>query len=243
MGEQEPLRRQILLLHGAWVGAEAWRRVVPELSDRGHWVRAPTLAGLGYKPQGREEEIDLETHIRQVVDLLEQDDVHDVTLVGHSYGGMVVAGAADRAWQRISAVVFVDALVPRAGESVVSLRPERAEGEGWRYPPQALTVPPHRRDRWMQAMRMSPQPPRTLDTPLYLERPIEDRPFRRTYVHAVRRDHSAPYLRAARAAQVDSRWRYRPVHAGHDLIVTHVPAVIDAIIEAASPDERQEMGR
>ena len=89
-----------VLIHGAWHGGWCWKVVAPALRRAGHEVYAPSLTGLGERKHLASPAIDLETHIQDVVGLLEMEDLRDVVLVGHSYGGMVITGAADRAAPR-----------------------------------------------------------------------------------------------------------------------------------------------
>ena len=114
-----------VLVHGAWHGGWCWRFVRPLL--KGHEVFTPSLTGLGDRKHLARPDIDLETHIADVVALLEMEDLRDVILVGHSYGGMVVTGAADRAHERIRRLVYLDAFVPENGKCLLDyVVPERA---------------------------------------------------------------------------------------------------------------------
>ena len=114
-----------VLVHGAWHGGWCWRFVRPLL--KGQEIFAPSLTGLGERKHLARSDIDLDTHIADVVELLEMEDLRDVILVGHSYGGMVVTGAADRAHQRIKRLVYLDAFVPENGKCLLDyVVPERA---------------------------------------------------------------------------------------------------------------------
>jgi pimeloyl-ACP methyl ester carboxylesterase len=114
-----------VLIHGAWHGGWCWRFVRPLM--RGHEVHAPSLTGLGERRHLARADIDLETHIEDVVSLIELEDLRDVVLVGHSYGGMVVTGAADRVSARIRRLVYLDAFVPEDGKCLLDYAvPERA---------------------------------------------------------------------------------------------------------------------
>ena len=114
-----------VLVHGAWHGGWCWRFVRPLL--KGHEVYAPSLTGLGERKHLARRDIDLDTHIADVVSLLEMEDLRDVVLVGHSYGGMVVTGAADRVPARIARLVYLDAFVPEDGKCLLDyVVPERA---------------------------------------------------------------------------------------------------------------------
>ncbi|EDY82379.1 hypothetical protein VDG1235_2000 [Verrucomicrobiia bacterium DG1235] len=109
-----------VLVHGAWGGGWAWKDVQRLLEAKGHTVYRPTLTGHGERSHLASSEIDLSLHVQDVVNLLEWERLEDVVLVGHSYGGMVVTGAADRVPGRIKRLVYLDALVPEDGESLNS---------------------------------------------------------------------------------------------------------------------------
>jgi pimeloyl-ACP methyl ester carboxylesterase len=116
---QEP-RRTYVLVHGAWGGGWAFRTVDSMLTAAGHRVYRPTLTGLGERVHLASPEVGLNTHVTDIVNVLVFENLRDVVLVGHSYGGMVITGVADREPGRIRHLVFVDALVPDDGESLLS---------------------------------------------------------------------------------------------------------------------------
>jgi pimeloyl-ACP methyl ester carboxylesterase len=116
-----------VLVHGAWHGGWCWRFVRPLLQRAGHDVYSPSLTGLGERKHLARLDIDLDTHIGDIVSILEMEDLRDVVLVGHSYGGMVITGAADRAPERIKRLVYLDAFVPENGKCTLDyVVPERA---------------------------------------------------------------------------------------------------------------------
>ena len=110
-----------VLVHGAFQGSWCWSRLTPLLEQEGHHVATVTLTGLGEKAHLLNEQIDLDTHVSDVVDFLTSNELSDVILVGHSYGGMVITGAAERSAERIRRLVYLDALVPTNGQSVFDL--------------------------------------------------------------------------------------------------------------------------
>jgi pimeloyl-ACP methyl ester carboxylesterase len=120
---QEPRPRQTyVLVHGAWGGGWDWRPVSDILTSRGHRVFRVTLTGLGERVHLASPDIGLETHITDVINTILYENLRDVTLVGHSYGGMVITGVADRVPDRLAHLAYVDAFVPEDGESVATLR-------------------------------------------------------------------------------------------------------------------------
>ena len=133
-----------VLVHGAWHGGWCWAKVARLLRDAGHEVYTPTLTGLGERAHLATPDVDLDTHITDVENLLRYEDLHDVVLVGHSYGGLVVTGVADRMPERVKQLVYVDTGPLPDGFSNADFVPpdERARQEalvdkadGWRLPP------------------------------------------------------------------------------------------------------------
>jgi pimeloyl-ACP methyl ester carboxylesterase len=112
-----------VLVHGGGSGGWVWRRLAPYLQARGHAVLTPTMTGSGERSHLLREDTDLDTHIEDIVAVLKWEDLTDVILVGHSYGGMVITGVADRALDRIGQLVYLDAAHPQDGESLVDLTP------------------------------------------------------------------------------------------------------------------------
>ena len=119
---QEPTT--FVIVHGAWGGSWDWRTVDSLLTSQGHRVYRPDLTGLGKRSHLASEAIRLDTHIADVVNEILWEELTDVVLVGHSYGGMVVSGVADSIPGRIRELVYVDAFLPRDGESVLGLLDE-----------------------------------------------------------------------------------------------------------------------
>ena len=95
-----------VLVHGAWHGSWCWKRVRRALQAAGHEVFTPTLTGVGERSHLLSQEINLDTHIHDVVNLIQWEELSDVILCGHSYGGFVISGAADRIPDKIRALVY-----------------------------------------------------------------------------------------------------------------------------------------
>src|ERR1700730_1875976 len=123
---REGIVATILVAHGAWSAAWAWKKMRPLLRAAGHELLTPTYTGLGELSHLANPSIDLETHIRDVLGVLEFEDLHDVVLLGHSYGGMVATGVADRARDRVAKLIYLDAFVPQDGQSMLDLHPPEA---------------------------------------------------------------------------------------------------------------------
>lgn len=135
---------EIVLVHGAWQGAWCWERVAPLLEAAGRVVLTPTLTGSGDRAAELSSAVTLEHHVDDIIGELEAGDRRDVVIVGHSYSGMVITGVAERAADRLAALVFVDSFYPSHDESALDQMPapfqERFrqlaedEGDGWRLP-------------------------------------------------------------------------------------------------------------
>jgi pimeloyl-ACP methyl ester carboxylesterase len=112
-----------VLVHGSWHGGWCWRKVTPFLWQAGHEVHTLTLTGLGERVHLLNDRVGLDTHIQDVVNHLEYEDLHDVILVGHSYAGMVIGAVGAQAAHRIAHLVYLDAINPRDGESFYDHEP------------------------------------------------------------------------------------------------------------------------
>ncbi|WP_211229732.1 alpha/beta fold hydrolase [Olivibacter sitiensis] len=112
-------QKTFVLVHGAWGGGWSFKKVDSLLSAQGHQVYRPTLTGLGERVHLASPQIDLSTHIKDVVNTILYERLHNVVLVGHSYGGMVITGVADSIPERIGQLIYLDAFLPEDGESVV----------------------------------------------------------------------------------------------------------------------------
>src|SRR5688500_15619260 len=110
-----------VIVHGAWGGSWAFRKVDSLMTEGGCIVYRPSLSGLGERVHLASAQITLGTHIDDVVNTILFEDLHDIVLVGHSYGGMVISGVADKVPDRIRKLVYLDAMVPNDGDSVTGL--------------------------------------------------------------------------------------------------------------------------
>jgi len=212
-----------VLVHGAWHGGWCWRFLRPFL--KGHEVFAPSLTGLGERKHLARPDTDLDTHIADIVSILEMEDLRDVILVGHSYGGMVVTGAADRAPTRIKRIVYLDAFVPENGKCTLDyVVPERAarmreEGErtGSVSPPPlslwGLTKPEHIDFVKPREVR---HPYRTLSQAIRLSGNAER--IAKTFVYC-----SSPatgsFDQFAARYRDDPAWSFYELETGHDAMI------------------------
>ena len=133
-----------VLVGGGWLGGWCWQRVAPRLREEGHDAYPVTLTGLGERVHLASAQVDLQTHITDVVNVIEFEDLHDVVLLGHSYAGIVVTGVADRVPDRISKLVYLDTGPLPGGTALIETFPTEARrhierqveelGDGWRFP-------------------------------------------------------------------------------------------------------------
>lgn len=234
-----------VLVHGGGHGGWCYRYVRKLLQQAGHEVFAPTLSGLAERAQLRTAGIGLDTHIQDVAALLHYEDLREVILVGHSYGGMVITGAADRAVDRIGRMVYLDAANPVNGQSLVdvagpiieSTRPMGETVDGVELvllpAPEAplfygVTDPAD--VAWMRD-RLTAHPWKCFEDPLDLRN--EDELWALPQYHIVCTSTLAtrdPELVAKARAQ----GRLWDIDTGHDLMITEPQAVADALLEIAA---------
>jgi pimeloyl-ACP methyl ester carboxylesterase len=135
-----------VIVHGAWGGGWSWKEVDNLLTADGHTVYRPTLTGQGERVHLASPSVGLDTHIADIVNVIKFENLHDVVLVGHSYGGMVITGVAQQVPDRISRLIYLDALLPEDGDCVNALFPKekRVIKDGFMVPTWKLPdEPPH----------------------------------------------------------------------------------------------------
>jgi pimeloyl-ACP methyl ester carboxylesterase len=243
----EVTRREapFVLVHGAWHGAWCWERVAPQLQAQQHAVHTPTLAGLGERAAELSARIDLETHIGEVVQYIEQRNLREVVLVGHSYAGLVISGVADRLGAaRLRRLVYLDALVLDSGQSLASfLGPawtrfadaarEKGGGIGVpALPPAAFGVLDPQDQAWV-ASRLTAQPVHTFDRPLMLREPLGNG-VPKIYIdcHSPGMPAVAPFKAKVRAQK---GWAaYESLATGHDAMVTEPSGLAQLLLKHAA---------
>lgn len=141
----------IVIVHGAWGGGWAFKKVDSLLTEKGAIVYRPTLTGQGERVHLANKNVGLSTHIKDVVNTILYEDLKDIVLVGHSYGGMVIAGVADSIPERIGKIIYLDAFLPNNGESAASLRGGSAE-EMEKANPSGFLMP-----AWVKATQAPPK--------------------------------------------------------------------------------------
>jgi pimeloyl-ACP methyl ester carboxylesterase len=223
----------IVVAHGAWSAGWAWKKMRPLLRARGHEVFTPTYTGLGERAHLAAPSINLDTHIRDTLNVLDYEDLSGVVLVGHSYGGMVATGVADRARERVRQLIYVDAFVPEDGKAlhdyVLAERREAARRDaidGWRIQP---PVPPPdtlpEDIAWIEPRRMT-QPMQTFDQALRLRGGPLTLP--RSYVYCTRNT-QGPFRPFYERAKKEG-WPTYEIDASHSPNVT-APELLAETVE------------
>ncbi|MFC8448752.1 alpha/beta fold hydrolase [Kitasatospora sp. NPDC057223] len=242
-----PRKKTFVLVHGAWHNGRAWDRVVPLLTGAGHRVFAPSLTGHGEKQHLLGPEVGLDTHVADVVGLLVGEDLADVVLVGHSYAGMVISAVADRVPDRLAGLVYLDAMVPADGESVLDVMPltrhllDLAAGSDapWRVPPLpegpapvglfGVTDPADA--AWLRTI-LSDESARCFEQPVRLDNPAAAA-VHRTHIHCVGSTPEGVARRPVPATQPNGTpsqvWE---LQSGHDCMITVPDRLAELLLKA-----------
>jgi pimeloyl-ACP methyl ester carboxylesterase len=229
-----------VLVHGAMHGGWCWSRTAIVLQKRGHAVFAPTLTGLGERAHLLNRGVGLHTHVEDVANVVHYEDLRDVVLVGHSYGGMVISGAAERVPDCIAHLAYLDAYYPPGSESLLDLMGERQRefilkvaaehGDGWLF----TLTPDLTAERilngwgvtdpqdiaWM-AERLTPHPVGTFEDHLAAVS-TSRATIPRTFIHCTE-SYAGAHLRAL--AEAAGGFRFETIAAGHDAMVTSPDAL------------------
>jgi pimeloyl-ACP methyl ester carboxylesterase len=227
--------KTFLVCHGAWSAGWAWKKMHPLMSKAGHRLVTPTYTGLGERAHLAHPAIDLDTHITDMLNVIKYEDLRDFVLIGHSYGGMVATGVADRARDKVNQLIYVDAFVPQDGQSLLDLNePARARmqeaaksGDGWRVPPNP-TPPDTSPDdiAWLSERRVN-MPVKCFEERLKLSAPLS---LPRSYIYATRITPADTFGPFAKMTRSDPAWRYYEIDASHSPNVT-APEALMALLQ------------
>lgn len=228
-----------VLVHGTWHGGWCWRKVTPLLVERGHTVYAPTLTGMGERAHLLSEAVGLDMHIRDILQVLFFEDLRDMILVGHSYAGSILSAVAETVADRIARLVYLDAFIPRDGDSLFSMLGARSEayyrnradeeGRGWLIPPLSpkdfgVTDPAD--IAWMQT-RLVAVPVSTFADPVRLPGNAAAQ-LPRSYIFC------KGFGFSMQAAQAKAEgWDYHELATGHDAMITKPRELTEILVEPA----------
>lgn len=229
--------RTFVLVHGAWHGGWCWRRVADRLVAKGHRVFTPTLTGLGERSHLLSRDISLDTHITDVVNVFKWEDLENVVLCGHSYGGWPISGVAEQVFPHISSIVYLDAFLPKDGQKVLDTNsPERrrsvlegiSKGEIARSGPSAAAFGVNPQDQKWVDEKMTPQPIGVSVQPLRLTG-ARDRIPKKAYVRA--RKYAQPdFDRWYNECANDPTWKVFDLACGHDAMIDMPQEVTEILI-------------
>ncbi len=229
-----------VLVHGAWHGGWCWKRTTQLLRAKGHTVFEPTLPGVGARAHEATAAIGLTSHVNDLIGLIEIEELENVILVGHSYGGMVITGAAERIAPKLSTLVYLDAFVPKDGESLTSiLGPERAgqmaanAGDGWKVPappPSYFGVKAQGDIDWITRCCTS-QPLLTFMQPAQAKGEWQ-KVQRKVYIRA--EGHPGPtFAPFGEMAKTTPGWDYHAVACGHEVMIEMPGELADILLKLA----------
>lgn len=232
-----------VLVHGAWGGSYCFRTVRGPLREAGHEVFTPSLTGIGERSHLASPQVNLTTHITDVVNTILYEDLSGIVLLGYSYGGFVVTGALKHVADRVAHLVYLDAFLPDDGRSLNDLtgvvRGRGAIGPGgqWLVPPLPHTFDAPADAAW-SIPRRTPHPAACFSEPVRLLKPLEDYPFTRTYIkatgeprHAGSSGGDVAFWAAADRVRKDPAWRYREIPTNHMILANRPADLVRLLLE------------
>jgi pimeloyl-ACP methyl ester carboxylesterase len=218
--------KTFVLVHGAWHGGWCWRRVADLLTKAGHRVFTPTLTGLGERSHLLRADIGLSTHVADIVNVLTWERLSDVVLCGHSYGGFVISGVAEKMSDAITSIVFIDAFVPDNNDTVMKcaspatrerLNEVMVRGEPIMSPIPAAVFQVNEKDRaWVDEL-CTPQPGATFSEQILLTG-ARERIAKKLYIRASGYE-SSSFDAALARVRGRPAWRVVEMACGHDIMV------------------------
>ena len=231
-----------MLVHGAWHGGWCWRRVSDLLEKKGHKVFSPTLTGVGDRSHLLSKDINLDTHITDIVNLFKWEDLKDVCLVVHSYGGWPGSGALEQIGDRVSSIVWLDAFKPENGQKGIDYASEFsrkafqeavAKGEPGRTSPKAEDFSVNAKDRAWVNSKTTPQPNGVAVQPIKLTG-AREKIAKKTYIRASAYPQPA-FDKALAECKADKTWKTfeAPNDCGHDVMVDAPQWLVERVIEVS----------
>jgi pimeloyl-ACP methyl ester carboxylesterase len=234
------LSKTFVLIHGAWHGGWCWRRVADQLEGKGHKVFTPTLTGLGERSHLLTKDVNLDTHIADIVNVFRWEDLKNVCLVVHSYGGWPGSGALEHINDRVSSVVFLDAFLPENGERSYDTASDFsrkgtdeaiAKGEIGRKAPPASAFHVNEKDRAWVESKLTPQPTALAMATIKLTG-ARDKVAKKTYIRAPVYPQPA-FDKYFAAKKADPAWWTFVAEGGHDVMVDQPQWLVERLLEVS----------
>jgi pimeloyl-ACP methyl ester carboxylesterase len=233
-------QKTFVLVHGTWHGGWCWRRVVDALERKGHKVYAQTLTGVGDRSHLLTKDVNLTTHVNDVVNLVKWEDLKDIVLVGHSSAGFVITGVAELIGPSVASIVYLDAFVPQVGDNLISLAnpgPKKAledavaRGDLVAKPVPAAAFKVNEKDQaWVNA-KCTPHPLAAVVEKVTAA-DAREKIARKTYIRATGWD-SPVFDQTLAKMKTAQGWKTYEVVSGHDVMVDMPDRLVDILIEVA----------
>jgi pimeloyl-ACP methyl ester carboxylesterase len=235
-------QKTFVLVHGAWHGGWCWRRVSDLLERKGHKVFSPTLTGVGERSHLLSKDINLDTHITDIVNVFKWEDLRDVCLVVHSYGGWPGSGALEQIGDRVSSIVWLDAFKPEDGQRSFDFASEFSrkallaaveKGEPGRAGPKAEAfMVVNEKDRAWVDSKTTPQPNGVSLQPIKLTG-AREKVVKKTYIRAAKYPQAA-FDKAYAECKADKSWKtFETTDAGHDVMVDAPGWLVDVLLQVS----------
>src|SRR6201991_1886442 len=238
----QQIAKTFVLVHGAWHGGWCWRRVADLLEKQGHKVFAPALTGVGESSHLLSKDINLDTHITDLVNVFKWEDLKDVCLVVHSYGGWPGSGALEQIGDRVSSIVWLDAFKPENGQRGFDFASEISrkgflaaveKGEPGRPAPtaEAFRVISEKDRAWVDS-KTTPQPNGVAIQPIKLTG-AREKVAKKTYIRAAKYPQPA-FDQALAECKADKSWRtFEATDSGHDVMVDAPQWLVDVLLQVS----------
>jgi pimeloyl-ACP methyl ester carboxylesterase len=233
--------KTFVLIHGAWHGGWCWRRVSDLLEKQGHKVFSPTLTGLGERSHLLSRDINLDTHVTDIVNVIKWEDLKDLCLVVHSYGGFPGSGAIEQIGDRVSSIVWLDAFKPENGQRVIdtiagdirnALLTAVERGEPGGLAPMAERFLVNEKDSAWVDSKLTPQPSGVMLQPIKLTG-AREKVAKKTYIRAPKYPQPA-FDKALAECKADKSWRtFETTASGHDVMIDAPAWLADILLQVS----------
>jgi len=240
LAQAQNARKTFVLVHGTWHGGWCWRRVADGLESKGHKVYAPTLTGVGDRSHLLSKDVNLTTHVTDIVNLVKWEDLKDIVLVGHSSAGFIITQAAEQIGPQVASIVFLDAFVPQPGDNLISLAnpgPRKfleeavARGDSVAKPVPAAAFKVNEKDQAWVDSKCTAHPLAAV-TEKITAAGARDKIARKTYIRAA--GFPSPVFDETLAKMKTAPgWKTYEVASGHDVMVDMPDRLTEILIEVA----------